>query len=264
MYARGAAMHATPAGFIFLPGTELSSPGGTTDVFGVQAEPGGGPQHLCKRLGSRALDEPWMRERLAAEGRLLAELGGRASPRLVASGEDARGPWLVMERLPWPTLGSRTGTCEAGWLEGAATAALDALAGVHAAGVVHGDVSPDNVLVSDDGGRAALVDFGLARGPSMPPLPAGPFRGTLVYAAPEVARGEAFDARADVFSMAASLLHAWSGEAPRVQESGSAMLLAAGDEGIEAWAERAARGLSPGLRRRLVAACAFDAKGRLP
>jgi serine/threonine protein kinase len=253
-------MHDAPAGFTLLPGTERMGPGQTTRVFGVARD---GEELVCKRLGERALDEPWLRERLVAEGRLLALLGGRATPRLVASGDDAHGPWLVMERLPWPPLASYAGTRDARWLERATGAAFGALAAVHAAGVVHADVSPDNVLVSTDGGQAALVDLGLALAPAMPPMPPGPFRGTLLYAAPEVARGEPFDRRADLFAMAASLLHVWSGEAPRPQTSDAAMLLAAGDEGVEAWGERAARGLPPELARTLVARCSFDANERL-
>jgi hypothetical protein len=260
LYDRGPSMHVTPAGFTFLPGTERTTPGQTSRVFGVARA---GEEHLCKRLGSRALDEPWMRERLVAEGRLLALLGGRAAPRLVASGEDAHGPWFVMERIAWPPLASYMGTRDADWMESATGTAFDALATVHAAGVVHGDVSPDNVLVSGNGARAVLVDFGLALAPTTLPLPPGPFRGTLVYAAPEVARGEPFDGRADLFAMAASLLHVWSGKAPRAQASDAAMLLGAGEEGVEAWAERAAGGLAPEVARALVMRCSFDAKERV-
>jgi len=257
-------MHETPAGFTFLPGAERAG-GLATDVFAVSRD---GEEHVCKRLGPRALGERWMRERLVAEGRLLAALGGRGAPRLVDAGEDAHGPWLVMERIAWPTLASRArvdpaAPRDAGWLERAAAAAFAALARLHAAGVIHGDVSPDNVLVADDGSRAVLVDLGLALAPSMPPLPAGPFRGTLLYAAPEVARGEAHDARADLFAMAASLLHVWSGEPPRPQGTDAAMLLAAGETGIDAWAERAAQGLPPATARLLVARCSFDAEDRL-
>jgi serine/threonine protein kinase len=254
-----------PPGFTLPPGTERAVPGHTTHVFGVARD---GQEHVCKRLGARALDEPWVREQLVAEGRLLELLGGRGAPRLVASGEDAGGPWIVMVRIAWPTLASQVGRRDARWMESAARAAFEALAVVHAAGVVHGDVSPENVLVSDDGARAVLVDFGLARAPSRPLMPAGPFRGTLVYAAPEVARGEPFDGRADLFSMAASLLHVWSGEAPRPPGPDAAMLVAAGEQGIEAWAERAARfhvgqALAPEVARMLVTRCSFDAKDRV-
>ncbi len=186
-----------------------------------------GVAYVCKRLGPRAMGEAWMRERLAAEGQVLGALKGHGAPSLAAAGEDGGGPWFVMERVPWPTLARRIGACDAAWVAAAARGAFDALAAVHAAGVVHGDVGPDNVLVSDDGAHAALVDFGLATGPGLPPLPPGPFRGTLVYAAPEVARGELFDARADVFALAASLLHVAGGTPPRAQAGASAMLSAA-------------------------------------
>ena len=231
-------------------------------VFGVVRN-GDGTHLVCKRLGPRALDEKWMWRRLVAEGHLLELLAGRGAPRLVASGEDAQGPWLAMEVIAWPPLAARSGRRDPRWLERAAGAAFDALASVHAAGVVHGDLSPDNVMVSDDGKLAVLVDFGLARAPGMPPMPSGPFRGTLAYAAPEVARGEPFGPPADRFALAASLLHVWSGDSPRPQHEEAAMLLAAGEESIVGWAERAAAGLAPAVARRLVVSCAFDAKERL-
>jgi hypothetical protein len=63
--------------------------------------------------------------------------------------------------------------------------------------------------------------------------------------------------------MAASLLHVWSGEAPRAEATDAAMLVAAGDHGLEAWARRAAVGLAPDLARTLVMRCSFDANDRL-
>jgi serine/threonine protein kinase len=248
-----------PEGFTFVPGTDRQT--ASTQVFEVLFD---GVPFVCKRLGPRAMGEAWMRERLAAEGRVLGALKGRGAPSLVAEGEDAAGPWFVMDRVPWPTLARRIGACDAAWVVAAAHSAFDALAAVHAAGVVHGDVGPDNVLVSDDGAQTALVDFGLAQGAGLRPMPPGPFRGTLVYAAPEVARGEPFDARADVFALAASLLHAAGGTAPRAHADASAMLLAAGEEPLDAWAERAARALPERIARTLVRCCAFDASDRPP
>ncbi|HEY5243754.1 MAG TPA: hypothetical protein VIJ22_19875, partial [Polyangiaceae bacterium] len=144
-------MDDAPAGFTLLPGSDPVSPGQATRVFAVAR---GGQTYVCKRLRSRALSEPWMQQRLAAEGRVLAGLAGCASPRLVASGEDAHGPWIVMEHVALPPLASRLGASDATWLERATGAAFDALSTVHAAGVVHGDVSPDNVLLSEDAARA--------------------------------------------------------------------------------------------------------------
>lgn len=247
-------MQRPPPGFGSVPGAPR-----TGAVFEVERA---GAVFVCKRLEPRARGEAWMRERLAAEGRLLGSLGGRGTPRLVEAGEDEDGPWMVMEKVPHAPLSARTGRADARWIELAARASFDVLAGVHAAGVVHADISPGNVLVADDGGRAVLVDFGLARGPGMPPMPPGPFRGTLAYAAPEVARGEAFDGRADVFALAASLLHVASGHAPRAAAGEAATLLAAAEEPVEPWARAAAARLDPAVGAALVACCAFEAARR--
>jgi serine/threonine protein kinase len=256
-------MHA-PEGFIALDTQReprLASRSATAVVFGVRRPDGGGAL-VCKRLSERAASEPWMRARLLAEGELLARLQGRGTPRRVASGEDAHGPWLVLERVEGAPLAARIGAADAAWMALAASAAFGALAHVHAAGVVHGDLSPDNVMLSADGQRATLLDFGLASWPGAPPMPAGPFRGTLVYAAPEVARGETPDARSDSFALAASLLHVASGESPRTAETQAAMLLSAGEQSIEPWARRAAAALPPELAQALVACCAFERDAR--
>lgn len=245
-----------PEGFVAVPGTER--PGGA--VFDVERA---GVRSVCKRLPPRARDEAWMRARLAAEAELLAELAGRGAPRLVARGADAHGPWLVMERVGWPSLAEHAGRVDPAWIARAAPAAFEALASVHAAGAVHGDVSPANVLVAPDASRAVLVDFGLALAPRMPPMPPGPFRGTLAFAAPEAARGEPLDARADVFSLAASVLFAACGVPPRAGTEPAAVLLSAAEQPIDAWALRAASTLEPELGRALVACCAFDPGERL-
>ncbi len=255
-----ARMHA-PDGFILLAETGLASRSATAEVFAV-GRSSGGEACVCKRLSKRAAYEPWMRARLVAEGELLARMQARGTPRLVEAGEDAHGPWLVLERVRGEPLAARIGAVDAAWLVLAASAAFGALEQVHAAGVVHGDLSPDNVMLSADGRRATLLDFGLASWPGAPPMPSGPFRGTLLYAAPELARGEAPDARSDAFALAASLLHVASGSPPRSAETQAAMLLSAGEEPIEHWARRAAAALPPALAAALVACCAFERDAR--
>jgi serine/threonine-protein kinase len=254
-------MRETPAGFTLLSGTER-----VTDTTWVGLVERGGVVGVCKRLGPRARDEAWMRERLAAEGGVLGLLGGEGAPRLLTAGEDALGPWIVMEHVGCAPLEARMGADAGGrdpaWMERAVRSSFAALARVHARGVVHADLSPSNVLLAADARTAVLVDFGLARWSGAPPMPAGAFRGTLLYAAPEVARSEAFDARADVFALAASLLHVHGGEPPRAPSNAAAMLLAAGDAPIDGWAERAASDLRAPLRATLLACCAFDAARR--
>jgi hypothetical protein len=92
---------------------------------------------------------------------------------------------------------------------------VDGVAAIHAAGVVHRDLKPENIVV-DAGGRAVIVDFGVARGPTTAELVGigragavalgaatghGTVLGTPRYMAPEQAAGEVVDARSDVYAL---------------------------------------------------------------
>lgn len=76
-----------------------------------------------------------------------------------------------------------------------------ALASAHAAGLIHRDISPNNIMISDDG-VPKLIDFGIARAVGSASLTSpGTLKGKFGYMAPEYVRGEAYDARVDVFSL---------------------------------------------------------------
>jgi len=106
-------------------------------------------------------------------------------------------------------------------------AALDA---AHAAGLVHRDVKPGNILLERRGGTAEafLTDFGLTKHVSSDThlTQSGQFVGTVDYIAPEQARGEPVDARTDVYSLTAVLYEALTGEVPYPRESSVAKLMA--------------------------------------
>jgi serine/threonine-protein kinase len=90
-------------------------------------------------------------------------------------------------------------------------AGLDA---IHAAGLVHRDVTPGNVLLESDG-SAALGDFGLTRGPRDTALTTpGRTVGTLDYLAPEVIRGARATPSSDVYALGCVAFAALSGSAP--------------------------------------------------
>ncbi|MGW4076404.1 serine/threonine-protein kinase [Streptomyces asiaticus] len=90
-----------------------------------------------------------------------------------------------------------------------------ALAKSHAEGVVHGDVTPENVLITEDG-VAKLTDFGISRAlwSEVTMTQTGGVRGKPPYLPPEVARGEAADRKSDVFSLGATLYAAIEGRSP--------------------------------------------------
>ncbi|HMG23698.1 MAG TPA: serine/threonine-protein kinase, partial [Kofleriaceae bacterium] len=92
-----------------------------------------------------------------------------------------------------------------------------ALATIHAAGLVHGDVAPQNILIADDG-RAVLVDLGLgaafggAAGPGAASSALG-VRGTPAYMAPEAVAGD-LEPRSDLYGLAASVVRVVTGRSP--------------------------------------------------
>ena len=131
--------------------------------------------------------------------------------------EESDARWLVMEYVDGPTLAQLVR--DEGRLSSDAAAPLmwqtaDALAAAHAAGIVHRDVKPSNILL-DRNRRVKLTDFGIARITSDPSLTqTGMVTGSPAYLAPEIAAGRRGDEAADVWSLGATLFHALSGRPP--------------------------------------------------
>ncbi len=129
---------------------------------------------------------------------------------IVDAGVHRGEPYLVMELVdgePLDEVLARRGPLPVDEALSLARQLADALATAHESGVLHRDVKPANVLLAKDG-RARLVDFGLAmltRTEDRRLTLFGAFVGTPEYLAPEVARGEEPDARADVYALGATL-----------------------------------------------------------
>lgn len=126
--------------------------------------------------------------------------------------------WIIMEYVPSRSLAQLM--AERGPLAPEEAGSIgcqiaDALVKSHNAGVVHGDVTPENILVTDEG-VARLTDFGISRalGNDATQSTTGTVRGKPRYLAPELAKGQPAGEKADVFSLGASLFAAVEGQSP--------------------------------------------------
>lgn len=238
-------------------------------VFEIARSDGAGTSQscVCKRLPPRMVREKAAQQAIRHESLALRALGGRGVPRWIADGDDERGPFVVMERVAFPSLAERLGRCDLAFLDRAARSAFSSLNVIHEAtdargslAMLHGDLSPNNLLVSSSGEETRVIDFGLASWRDAPRAAGGAFRGTLLYVAPEVAREEAYDARADLFALAASLAHAALGAPLRTGSNAAALLAEAAEKPIEA---QPLEGLfSPNILNFLRSCLAFDPKDR--
>ncbi len=138
-----------------------------------------------------------------AEARAAAAIEHPAIVRIYDVGEVDGLHYVAMELVEGESLRS---ALAAGPMAGArklVAALVDALVAAHARGVIHRDLKPENIVLTRDGVR--ILDFGLARidGAVRDQTEPGTIQGTAGYMAPEQARGEPADARADLFAVGA-------------------------------------------------------------
>ncbi|HEY0486002.1 MAG TPA: serine/threonine-protein kinase [Mycobacteriales bacterium] len=164
-----------------------------------------------------AAEREMLCERTLREARAAAALNHPAVIRVYDVVSDDGRPWIVMELLEARSLAEivRTdGPLAPADVATIGLALLGALETAHAAGVLHRDVKPGNVLVGTDG-RTTLTDFGVARSVNEAPLTStGLLLGSPQYIAPERARGQAFGPASDLWSLGATLYAAVEGRAP--------------------------------------------------
>ncbi len=171
---------------------------------------------VAVKLISEALaDDPTYVERFAREARTAAGLSHANLVQVYDYGADPRQPFLVMEYVDGGTLAERLERGPVRGEEAAAVAGdlLSALECIHAAGILHRDVKPANVLLSSDG-RARITDFGIAHPEDSTRLTqTGHLVGTLRYLAPEVIDGQSPSRLSDLYALGV-LLRDLAGERP--------------------------------------------------
>jgi WD40 repeat protein/tRNA A-37 threonylcarbamoyl transferase component Bud32 len=177
--------------------------------------------------------EPAYRQRFTREARLAANLD---HPNVVSPhdfGEHEQRLYLVMPFVDGIDLGQaveRGGPLDATRASAIVGQVADALDVAHAAGLVHRDVKPANILLVDALGsdRALLTDFGIARRAASDTrlTTVGQVAATPGYAAPEVIEGGSIDARTDVYALGCVLYEILTGSVPYPRASPAMMLLA--------------------------------------
>jgi len=161
-----------------------------------------------KVLLADLVDDRGFRERFRREARAIAVMQGPGVVEVYDYGEiedeDAQLAYLIMEYVDGKPLSRLLGL----WGKLAAADALRVVGGVaealqvaHAAGIVHRDIKPGNILVRGDG-SVVLVDFGIARvSHNLTLTTTGVVLGTVTYMSPEQAAGENLTAASDLYSL---------------------------------------------------------------
>jgi serine/threonine protein kinase len=182
--------------------------------------------------GVAAAEAEQQRQRALREGRIAARLSHPHAISVYDVALEAEQPWLVMEYLPSRSLSAvlaEDGVLRADQVAQIGAQVADALAATHAAGIVHRDVKPANVLIGQGGrveGLVKITDFGIshARG-DVTLTQTGQITGTPAYLAPEVAQGHPMTEASDVYSLGATLYACIEGQPPfGVEDNALAML----------------------------------------
>lgn len=145
--------------------------------------------------------EPALRERFRREARALAAISHPGVVKMLGEGEENSFCWYAMERITGSDLREtlKSGPLTASQVIGLAKTMLEALEVVHAAGFIHRDVKPSNILISAEGPK--LCDFGIARLEGASTLTeSAALLGSLRYMAPEQRWGKS-DTRSDLYAL---------------------------------------------------------------
>ncbi len=199
----------------------LLGAGGMGRVYKA-VQPEIGARVAIKVLKREAASDPDLVERFFNEARAVNVIRHDSIVDVIDLGRLPDGaPYIVMEYLEGASLNAllrRPGRLPLGTFARWMAEALDALAAAHAKGIVHRDLKPDNIFISPTG-RVTVLDFGIAKLGDLAGIVGGTTQtgsllGTPAYMAPEQARSQPVDARADLYAAGVILFEGTTGKQP--------------------------------------------------
>ena len=167
--------------------------------------------------------------RFIREAQAAAAIGHPGVVTVYDAGADGATRFIVMEFVPGRSLADilrdrEHKPLEPGHAADIAAQVADALSAAHAAGIIHRDIKPGNIMVTSDG-SVKVLDFGIARALDSSTLTqTATVLGTSAYMSPEQALGQPVDARSDIYSLGCVLYEMLTGEPPFVAEVSAAVL----------------------------------------
>jgi len=209
---------------------ELLGVGGMASVYAARHKIG--RRDAIKILHKKVAESDQLRARFEQEAHAVNAFRhpGVVEIRDVDTTEDGA-PFLVMELLEGESLAQRLDrehSLEPREMLDIAAQVLDVLAAAHARGIIHRDIKPDNLFLSKDV-KVKVLDFGIARVRSADKraltTKAGVTLGTMAYMAPEQARGEEIDGRADVYAVGATIFRSLAGRIVHDVDSQAALVM---------------------------------------
>ena len=182
-----------------------------------------------KILKDEYMGDPGFLERFRAEARHAALVNHEGIASVFDYGEENGSAFLVMELVPGEALSTiieRDSVLSADKTLDIVAQTASALQAAHAAGLVHRDIKPGNLLITPDG-RVKITDFGIARIADQVPLTAtGQVMGTVQYLSPEQASGHPASPATDIYSLGIVAYEALAGKRPFTGESQVAIAMA--------------------------------------
>jgi hypothetical protein len=176
----------------------------------------GGRQVAVKVIRDELAEDAAFRARFAREVAAARKVGGLFTAPVVDASLDSPVPWLVTEYVPGVSLTEaveQAGPLPDRTVLAMAAGLAEGLNAIHAAGVIHRDLKPGNVLMAPDGPR--IIDFGISSAAEAAALTdTGVFIGSPGFMSPEQAEGMPVGPLSDIFSLAGVLTYAARGEGP--------------------------------------------------